>query len=123
MVEVETRFVNFRYEVPVLTGVLLSEPSPLTGQIESITFHFPSGCNALVFVRFLLNHEPVWPLRGQYIALDDATPVYAVSEAVKKGDPLEVEIQNGDEDYAHTISVILSMKGILAEVGKDAKSS
>ena len=118
----ETRFVNFRYELQPLEGVLLLEPSPLTGKITHVLFHFPNGCNALVQVRVLLNHTPVWPMRGAYLALNDATPLYQVSEEVNKHDPLEVEMLNGDGEYAHNITVELTLKGFLAGA-EAAKSS
>jgi hypothetical protein len=109
----ETRFVNFRTTVHPGIAVLLLEPSPLTGEITHVLFHFPAGCNALVMVRVLLNHEPVWPIRENFLALDDSSPLYEVSEVVKKFDPLEVEIWNTDDTYDHTVTVELTLKGQL----------
>ena len=107
----ETRFINFRTAAPIpaLTGVILRTVSPVKGECTSLTLHFPAGCNSLVLIRVKIGDT--WePLAG-WIALNDATPVYAVSYPVRKTSPLEVEIWNTDLQFAHHPSVILALQG------------
>lgn len=113
MSEPQVRFVNFRTTVPASTAIVLEARSPITGKITHVTFHFPPGSISLVRVRVLLEREPVWPIGGEFIALDDATAVYSLHEGqkVKKDDYLQCEIENYDTVNPHTPSIILTLEG------------
>ena len=86
----------------------------MNGFLTSLTFHFPSGCNALVGVRFKVDGRSYYPYKGA-LFLNDATPVYNFPEEfwlpVTKQQALQVDIDNGDTLNAHTISVIATVVG------------
>lgn len=93
------------------TEVILTEPSPVDGMVQSILIHFPDGCNALVEVVCYINQEQILPLTG-YLALNNATPEFGVNRRVKKGDALRVKISNKDTVNEHTPSIIWNLKGV-----------
>lgn len=112
----QVRFINCRHTVPAQGYAFLEARSPVTGNISHILFHFPEGCEGLVFVRVHINKEAVWPISNEWIALDDATPLYqfpAPYQIIKKQDYLGVEIQNLDKANPHTITVLFTLIGRL----------
>lgn len=96
--------------VPAATQISVSEPSPVTGTVEYITLHFPSGCNALVEISCYINGKQILPVLG-FIALDNTIKDFPVSADVKKHDNLVVLITNRDSINAHTPSVIWNLEG------------
>jgi len=107
-----TREVPLKATVAALEGTKIQKPSPLTGRITQVVRHWPEGCSAYVDVAF--GHGDVWVLPSEadtFVALDDATPVIAVSEPVTKGEMLWMVIRNGDSANPHTISVTATIIG------------
>lgn len=106
-----TKQISFTEEVEALKGVLLTETCPITGRIKSVIMSFPDGCNMLVDVAFGHGSEKTCPY-NDYIALDDATPVYTgINEPVKMNEKLWCEIRNTDGQYSHRISVLVVIVG------------
>lgn len=95
---------------PAATQISVSEPSPVTGTVQYITLHFPSGCNALVEISCFIRGKQVLPISG-FVALDNAIQDFPVSADVKKHDELVVLITNRDAANAHTPSAIWNMEG------------
>lgn len=101
-----TRDVTLQATLAPLTGRKVSLPSPLTGRITQVLFHWPAGCLALVDIAF--GHEDTWVLPSAvdtFIALDDATPIFNISEPVTKGAELWMIVRNGDAVNPHAVSV------------------
>jgi len=109
-----TRDVNLRLSLPPLKGDRVKKPSPLTGRIVQIVPHWPEGCNALVDMA--VGHgENTWIYPNEvdtFAALNDATPVLAVSEAVTKGEQLWMIGRNGDAVNPHAISCTFVIVGV-----------
>lgn len=105
-----TEQLTFRETLEPLQGLKLEEVVPLDGKITSVTFHWPDGCDSLVDVTFGYASEQICPSEGT-LALNDATPVFPVSQEVKKDDKLWTVMENGDGDNDHTISVIVTIEG------------
>lgn len=103
----------FRKEVAALQGVKLVTEVNFSGYIRSVLIHWPGGCNALVEVRVGLRGEQIVPTEsGEFVALDDATIMFPPSpmmfdKQIVGGERIWVEIKNGDNSNAHTISVIV----------------
>jgi hypothetical protein len=110
----EPTLIAFKETVAALTGVTSEKLSPIDGSIIGITYHFPSGCNGLVGVRFKINGRAKFPY-DDMIYLDNATPIYDFPRGgylpVKRNDKLQVDIDNGDSLNPHTITVILVAVG------------
>lgn len=110
--EAITKDVPLAYNILALQRVKIAELCPLTGKITSVTIHFPAGCNALVHIAF--GHGGVWVTPSEintFLSLNDATPVFPVSEPVMKNEYLWAEIRNGDGVNAHSVSVIATIVG------------
>ena len=109
-----TRNVNLPLTLQPLTGNRIERPSPLTGRIVQIIPHWPDGCNALVDMA--VGHgEGVWifpNLVDTYAALNDATPVLVVSEAISKGEQLWMIGRNGDAVNVHAINCTFVVMGV-----------
>jgi len=109
-----TRDVNIRMALAPLTGDRTSKPSPLTGRIVQLIPHWPDGCNALVDIA--VGHgDQIWIYPNEvdtFAALNDATPVLAVSEAVTKGEQLWMIGRNGDAVNPHAISCTFVIMGV-----------
>ena len=118
-VPLETRQVVLSATVPAATAQQIVDFSPLTGRITSVTFHFPPGCNALVDVAFWKGGIQISPKQG-FLALDDATPTYPMSEPVRGWDRLWILIRNTDAVNQHTPSVIVTIEGHFKPLGKVA---
>jgi len=110
---VVTREVNLRVSVLPLTGTRVTKPSPLTGKIVQLIPHWPDGCDALVDVA--IGHMDTWVLPNEvdtYIALNDATPVLTVDEAIEKGEEIWMILRNTDGVNAHAISCTVTIIGV-----------
>ena len=109
-----TRDVNIRMALAPLTGDRTSKPSPLTGRIVQLIPHWPDGCNALVDIA--VGHgDQIWIYPNEvdtFAALNDATPVLAVSEAVSKSEQLWMIGRNGDAVNPHAISCTFVIMGV-----------
>lgn len=107
-----TREVALQATVAALQGTKIEKPSPLTGRIIQVVRHWPLGCSALVEVAF--GHNDTWVLPSEtdtFVALDDATPVIAVSEPVTKGEMLWIIVRNGDSANPHTVTCTATIIG------------
>jgi len=104
--------VVFKQKALPLTGYELEETlRAYDGTIKQVLMHFPDGCNALVDVAVCLEQERLIP-RGEdeYVALDGSTPIFPSDYPIKAGQRIRVYINNHDETYPHTITVIISIK-------------
>ena len=107
-----TREVPLRATVAPSTGTRIELPAPIAGRITQVIRHWPLGCSALVDVAF--GHGDTWVLPSEvdtFVALDDATPIIAVSEPVTKGEMLWMIVRNGDAGNPHTITVTATIVG------------
>lgn len=95
--------INFRDTVLPGQGLRITEFFQSEGKITQVMFHFPAGCNALVRVRLLKDMKPFYPLRD-FLALNDATPVYYVEAGYYAKEPLTFEVENGDSVNPHTVT-------------------
>jgi len=109
-----TRDVNLRLTLQPLTGDRIWKPSPLAGRIVQIVPHWPDGCNALVDMA--VGHgDAIWIYPNEvdtYAALNDATPVLAVSESINKSEQLWMIGRNGDAVNLHAISCTFVIVGV-----------
>lgn len=103
--------IPFAYNLAALQGVKLEEAAPFNGYIKEISIHYPDGCDALVDVRVGHDVTQFCPREG-YLALNDVTPTYSFNVEVKQGDPIWVEMKNGDGANPHNISVTVSAEGL-----------
>jgi hypothetical protein len=102
---------TFRQQIAAATDVTLSMRCPLNGVITQVNPHFPSGCNALVGIKFGTDrHGQCFPDTG-FLALDNASPVFAVNITVEYDERLWMEVQNGDAVNPHTPSLTLTIVG------------
>ena len=95
--------LNFRETVQSGQGIAVTQSFREAGKITQIMFHFPLGCNALVEMRLLKDLRPFYPLRD-YLALNDASPVYYVEADYYAREPLTFEILNRDAINPHTVT-------------------
>lgn len=110
---VVTREVPLKATVPELQGTKVELPSPLTGRITQIIRHWASGCLGLVDVA--VGHKDTWMLPSKtdtFVALDNATPVLAVSEPIEKGEMVWMVIRNTDSINPHTITCTFTIEGV-----------
>ena len=110
---VVTREVNLRASVRPLTGTKVTKPSPLTGKIVQLIPHWPDGCDALVDVA--IGHKDTWILPNEtdtFIALNDATPVLTVDEAIEKGEEIWMLLRNTDGVNVHAVSCTVTIIGV-----------
>ncbi len=111
MVEV-TKFVTLPVHVPIGGGVRGKEVSPIAGRMTQIMPHYPPGCNALVDIAF--GHSSAWLLPSMvntYMALDAATPVFNISEPIKKSEEMWIIVRNRDGANPHDVSVTVTIIG------------
>lgn len=110
-VEVGYKQIPVKQTAAILTGYALEVAVPFDGYITEVLIHFPDGCNALVDVAVNVNDQRVIPDRAtEFIALNDATPVFPSNFKVAAGDKIVVYINNYDGGFVHTISVIVTVK-------------
>lgn len=107
---VKTEQVVLSQTLKPLQGLKLEDDVPIDGKIVSVLFSFPDGCDALVNLAFGHGSEQICPGEG-FIALNDASPVFPVSEPVKKDDILWAIMENGDGVNPHAVSVIATIVG------------
>jgi len=108
-VTIETTQIRFQETLAALTGDRFTYPCPWDAINTSIAMHFPSGCNALVDVAVGHSDKQSYP-RQNYIALNDASPVFTTAEKIAYNEPIWVEIRNADGGFAHTITIILTLQ-------------
>lgn len=107
MAEKPQKLAVFRQTVSALQGIQEQQLIKNLKIINTVTFHWPDGCNSLVEVAIGYGSKRLIPEEGYYLALNDATITWPVhTEPDSKY--LWVEIKNGDSANAHTISVIFS---------------
>jgi len=105
------KHIPFKQTVEPLTGYELEEDIPFDGYITAVLMHFPDGCNALVDVAVNVEHQRVIPEReNEFIALNDATPIFQCNFPVRAGNRIITYINNHDDTYPHAISVIVTIK-------------
>lgn len=92
------------------TEVILFEYSPVGGKVNSITLHFPDGCDQLVEITCYINQIPILPIVGDFIALNDATKDFTINRPVRKDDKLRVKIANTAVGV-HTPNIIWNLEG------------
>jgi len=102
----QPEIINLRFTVPALAEATISEVVRQDGVLTRVTIHFPPGANALVDVSVRAENEQIIPVEGS-IALDDATPGFAIARTIKAGREVSARIRNGDGANPHTISVII----------------
>lgn len=113
-----TKQYNFRYTVPASRYIRLTDTCEVTGRITQLLMHFPDGCNGYVLVAFGLQGRTgikwVCPsTRDSWIALNNASPLWDMEvDGVVEGDLLWVEIYNYDAANDHTVSCVVTIKGI-----------
>ena len=110
----EDRPVNglpFEYILLPGQGARITEPAP-NGTIRTVQIHWPDGCNGLVGVAVWLGVRQIVPQNGSgYLALNDATPTYAIN-LVKTtlSDQIIVDMYNADAANSHHIVVIIGIE-------------
>jgi hypothetical protein len=108
-----TQEIPFQQVLAVGQAVRLAQPMPFPGKIVKILRHWPAGCNALVDVAVGVGNKRILPESG-WVALNDATPVYDnLSIPAAQGEPLWVEMANGDAINAHTITVTITIEEVI----------
>ena len=107
---IKTEQIQFSQTLTPLQGVRLTDSVPIDGKITSITVHFPPGCAATVEIAFGYQTRQIIPYAG-FLALDAATPVFPVSELVKRNEEVWCIMRNGDPINNHTPSVIVTIQG------------
>lgn len=105
-----TEQIRFQQTLAVQQGVRVTEVVPMDGILTSATMHFPPGCLSFVDIAVGYKTRQFLPIEG-FIALDDTTPVFPISEVVQKNEAIWVIMQNGDTLNTHTVSVILTLVG------------
>jgi len=109
-----TRDVSLPLTLLPLTGRRIWKPSPLNGRIVQIVPHWPDGCNALVDMAVGIR-EGIWIYPNEtdtYAALNDATPVLVMSEAIRKGEQVWMVGRNGDAVNTHAINCTFVIVGV-----------
>jgi len=106
----------FRITTAALTSSTTLKYAPLTGLLNSVTVHFPAGCQQLVEVFLWYKRQQVFPHPPDGLVGDDTTQKYAIYQNVRNRDPLEVRILNHDALNQHTVIVILHIDGQGVEV-------
>jgi len=109
---VVTRDVNLRVTLEHNTGTKISKSSPVTGKIVQLIPSWPDGCNALVDIA--VGHKDIWVLPhlvDNFIALNDATPVFTVDEPISKGEAIWMIVKNADGREQHAISCAITVIG------------
>lgn len=107
---IRTEQIQFTQTLTPLQGVRLTDSVPIDGKMTSITVHFPPGCVAAVEIAFGYQTRQIIPFEG-FLALDAATPVFPVSELVKRNEELWCVMRNGDPINNHTPAVIVTIQG------------
>lgn len=107
---IRTEQVVLSQTLQPLQGLKLEDDVPIDGKMISVVFSFPDGCDSLVNIAFGHGSEQICPSEG-FIALNNATPVFPVSELVKKDDILWAVMENGDGANPHAVSVIATIVG------------
>ena len=104
----DTVHLQFAQNVPLASGVRLTDEAPFRGEVEEVLIHWPLGCNALVDVRCGHGNEQFLPAHeGEYLALDSAAPQFAVKGVlVADHEEIWVEILNRDGGWPHFITVV-----------------
>ena len=109
-----TRDVSLPLTLLPGTGDRVHKPSPLNGRIVQIVPHWPDGCNALVDMA--VGHgQAIWMYPSEtdtYVALNDATPVLVMSEAIRKGEQVWMVGRNGDAVNNHAINCTFVIVGV-----------
>lgn len=103
------REIRIQQNVPLNTGMILTQPPPFDGYIKEVKIHWPPGCNGLVDVRVGHGTMQFCPFEG-FLSLDNVTPTYPFNEYVSHTENIFVEIQNTDGVNAHTISVMINIE-------------
>lgn len=116
--------INYRITTDALQVSRETRYAPCSGIINSAILHFPSGCHSLVeiFINHKSNQILPTPVQGGTsqnvgIALDDTTQSFNINIPIEQGDPLEVIINNHDEDNEHTNSIVILIEETLKYTG------
>lgn len=107
-----TKSPTLRATVAASQGARVTDVSPLSGRMVQLVPHWPGGCAALVDIAFGHSDKWVMPaLVDTYLALDNATPVFTISEPVSKGEELWMVVRNRDGVNPHNVSVTVVIIG------------
>ena len=116
--------INYRITTDELSTTQTTRYAPCNGIINSAILHFPAGCNSLVeiFINKRTKQILPSPITGGTganigIALDDTTQSFNINIPVNRGDPLEVVVNNHDEDNEHTNTIVLLIETTLEYKG------
>lgn len=101
--------IVFKYTIPPLQRIKLSEKCPFNGYITQVLRHWPSGCNALVNVAVGYDIDSFLPRSGT-VAIDGATPETDVTVPVVRDNPIWVLLENSDSIFSHTITVTVTIR-------------
>jgi len=104
----DIRVFRIQQNVPLNTGMILTQRPPFDGYIKELKIHWPPGCNGFVDVRVGHGPKQFCPVEG-FLSLDNVTPTYPFNEYVVHTENIWVEIQNTDGLNAHTISVMINI--------------
>jgi len=99
----DEREINFRETVEPGAGVRVSKSLSFPGRITKVMMHFPPGTAGLVDMKLEKDKHDFYPI-NDFIALDDATPVYHTNVDYYRREPLDLIVRNRDEDNSHTVT-------------------
>ena len=73
--------------------------------------HFPTGCNGLVEIYLQKsNGVIIFPYKGDYLALDNATESFNTVYYLPSGTKLQTVIGNYDGSNSHNVDVIVTIQ-------------
>lgn len=100
--------IPFRHTIVSGTVQTLREHAPFSGYITAVMTHFPDGCNSTVDVAVSHGLTQFCP-KEDYLALNNATPIFTFNEYVEDYEDLKVKLRNrGLADHTITVTLFLS---------------
>lgn len=105
-----TQQIAFEFDLAPNQGVRLEDFIPLNGNIISVGFHWPRGCNALVDIAVGHGYKQFMPISG-FLALNDASPVYPTQEKVERAETAWCIMNNYDGTEHHHVSATVTIAG------------
>lgn len=105
-----TQQIAFDFDLAPNQGVRLEDLIPLDGNIISVGFHWPRGCNALVDIAVGHGYKQFMPISG-FLALNNASPVYPTQEKVKREETAWCIMNNYDGSEHHHVAATVTIAG------------